>query len=301
MDGILNIYKEKGFTSHDVVAVVRRTINQKKVGHTGTLDPEAEGVLPICLGKATKLADYIMAEKKVYQAQLTLGTTTTTQDHTGEILCEKEFEFDEEKIREAVNSFIGEYDQIPPMYSAIKIKGRKLYELARQGQEIERKPRRIQIFDIKITDFCAPDKVLITVICQKGTYIRTLCADIGEKLGCGGHMSALIRTQSGAFCIENSITLSALQELIEKGLLSNALISMEEALCSYKKVFVDKKAEKLLQNGGRIFSVNFEKITGELIQDETVLAFDSNKKLIGLYCVDRSNQNELSIRPLRIF
>ena len=185
MDGILNIYKEKGFTSHDVVAVVRRTINQKKVGHTGTLDPDAEGVLPICVGKATKLADYIMNTGKTYEAEITLGVETTTQDSSGEVTARQSVDFNEEKIEQAVYSFNGDYMQIPPMYSAVKVNGKKLYELARKGQEIERKARKVEIRDISIIEFMPPDKIKISVDCSKGTYIRTLAADIGIKLGCG--------------------------------------------------------------------------------------------------------------------
>ena len=182
MDGILNIRKEKGFTSHDVVAVVRRILHTKKVGHTGTLDPDAEGVLPVCVGKATKLADIIMDGKKRYRAMVRLGITTTTEDAAGEVLEEKPVDFDEEKIRQAVAGFVGEQKQIPPMYSAIKVNGKKLYELAREGKEIERKARTITIFAINIVRFLPPDRFEIDVDCSKGTYIRTLCSDIGKAL-----------------------------------------------------------------------------------------------------------------------
>lgn len=191
MDGILNIRKEKGFTSHDVVAVVRRILHAKKVGHTGTLDPDAEGVLPVCVGKATKLADIIMDGKKRYRAMVRLGITTTTEDAAGEVLEERKVDFDEEKIRQAVAGFVGEQKQIPPMYSAIKVNGKKLYELAREGKEIERKARTITIFAINIVRFLPPDRFEIDVDCSKGTYIRTLCSDIGKALGCGAHMAEL--------------------------------------------------------------------------------------------------------------
>ena len=165
MDGIFNIYKQKGFTSHDVVAVVRKIIQQKKVGHTGTLDPDAEGVLPICVGKGTKLADYIMNGKKSYKAIVVLGITTTTEDASGEILQQKEVLFEQQKIKETVHSFLGTYYQIPPMYSAIKVNGKKLYELAREGKEIERKQREITIFNICITKFMPPNQFEIEVVC----------------------------------------------------------------------------------------------------------------------------------------
>ena len=193
--GIINVYKEKGFTSHDVVAKLRGIVGQKKIGHTGTLDPDATGVLPVCLGKATKLCDLLTDKNKTYEAVLLLGKTTDTQDITGEVLEEKSTEaLTEEKVREAIEGFIGDYEQIPPMYSALKVNGKKLYELAREGKVIERKARLVKILDIQILEIDLP-KVRMEVSCSKGTYIRTLCHDIGEKLGCGGCMESLIRTR----------------------------------------------------------------------------------------------------------
>ena len=193
--GIINVYKEKGFTSHDVVAKLRGIVGQKKIGHTGTLDPDATGVLPVCLGKATKLCDLLTDKNKTYEAVLLLGKTTDTQDITGEVLEEKSTEaLTEEKVREAIEGFIGDYEQIPPMYSALKVNGKKLYELAREGKVIERKARPVKILDIQILEIDLP-KVRMEVSCSKGTYIRTLCHDIGEKLGCGGCMESLILTR----------------------------------------------------------------------------------------------------------
>ena len=279
MDGIINIYKEKGFTSHDVVAVVRRTINQKKVGHTGTLDPEAEGVLPVCVGRGTKLADYIMAADKQYLAQLTLGVTTTTQDHMGEVIETKPVDFDEEKIGIAVSKFIGEILQIPPMYSAIKINGKKLYELAREGKEVQRASRKIYIEDIKIKRFIPPNKVEILVTCSKGTYIRTLCDDIGNELGCGGHMSELLRTRSGNFTLENAITLEKLKEICENGNIEDVLLPMEKALATYNRIFVDKKADKLLHNGCKIYDYFLKSSDHPYAVGDTVTAYDSENTL----------------------
>lgn len=301
MDGILNIFKEKGYTSHDVVAVVRRTINQKKVGHTGTLDPDAEGVLPICVGKATKLADYIMNSGKTYEAEITLGAQTTTQDASGEIISKTEFEFNESKITEAVLSFKGSYMQIPPMYSAIKINGKKLYELARKGQEVERKPRKVDINEIKIIEFLPPDKIRISVDCSKGTYIRALSADIGEKLGCGAYMSALTRTRSGKFNIKNSIKLSRLEELSKNGDLSQAIITMEKALEDYKHVYINPKADKLMHNGAKIYSYYFDKKSDFINPGETVIAFDSTSKLNGIYKTEFDDEKRcILIRPITI-
>jgi len=301
LDGILNIYKEKGFTSHDVVAIVRRTLHQKKVGHTGTLDPDAEGVLPVCVGKGTKLADYIMAEQKAYRAVLALGVTTTTEDASGEVLETKEVEFDEEKITEAVLSFVGDYMQTPPMYSAIKIQGKKLYELAREGKEVHREPRKIQIHDIKIRKFMPPDRVEFDVACSKGTYIRTLCTDIGKKLGCGGHMASLLRTASGAFQLENAIKLEELKALAEENRVEEVLIPIEKVLGTYNKVNVVEEATKMLYNGCKIYSYSFAKTERPLILGEKVLGYDYENTFIGIYEVMQEQEKDrLYIKPLKI-
>ena len=206
-DGIINVYKEKGFTSFDVVAKMRGILGQKKVGHTGTLDPEAEGVLPVCVGKGTRLCDMLTDRDKTYEATLLLGMETDTQDTTGTVLSETDASgLTEEAVREAVLCFVGDYDQIPPMYSALKVNGRKLCDLARQGVEVERKPRPVKIYDITIRSIRLPE-VVMTVSCSKGTYIRTLCHDIGEKLAVGGCMKKLLRTRAAGFRMEDSRTL----------------------------------------------------------------------------------------------
>lgn len=300
MDGVINIYKEKGFTSHDVVAVVRKTINKKKVGHTGTLDPDAEGVLPICLGKGTKLADYIMADKKGYRAEVTLGVTTTTEDSSGEVLEVKTVDFNEEKIKEVVYSFIGEYEQVPPMYSAIKVNGKKLYELAREGKEIERKSRKIKIYDIKILEFLPPNKIVIDVICSKGTYIRTLCSDIGKKLGCGGNMSYLLRTMSGRFNIDTAIKLDELKTIVEKGNIDDILITIDDVLCNYKKVKISPKATKLLHNGGKIYEYFFDG-KYDIKKGEEVLVYDAEGIFIGIFQYNYDKSKEMyCVKPVKI-
>ena len=206
--GVVNIYKEKGFTSHDVVAKLRGIVKQKKIGHTGTLDPDAEGVLPVCFGKATKLCDMLTDKDKTYETVLLLGKTTDTQDISGEVLKEGDTQqITEEMLRNAILSFVGEYAQIPPMYSALKVNGKKLYELAREGKEVERKARPVTIYHIQIKEIQMP-RVRMEVRCSKGTYIRTLCHDIGETLGCGGCMEELLRTQVERFEIKDSICLS---------------------------------------------------------------------------------------------
>ena len=211
MDGILIIRKEKGYTSHDVVARLRGILHQKKIGHTGTLDPDAEGVLPVCLGRATKVCDMLTDTDKEYVAVLRLGVVTDTQDMTGRVLRESEDIPEETAVREAVLSFEGGYDQIPPMYSALKRNGKKLVDLAREGKEVERDPRRVRIYRIVPEETDLP-RMRIRVSCSKGTYIRTLCHDIGEKLGCGGAMESLVRTRAAGFSLEEALTLQQVEE-----------------------------------------------------------------------------------------
>lgn len=299
MDGIFNIYKEKGFTSHDVVAIVRRTIHMKKVGHTGTLDPDAEGVLPVCVGKATKLSDVIMDGRKSYRAMLRLGITTTTEDASGEVLETKEVDFNEEKIREVVGSFIGKLEQVPPMYSAVKVNGKKLYELAREGKEIERKSRTIEVYDIRIRQFLPPDRVEIDVDCSKGTYIRTLCSDIGKALGCGGHMAELLRTRTGAFSLENAIKLDELKALAEQEKAEEVLLTMEEALEDFPMVKVSEKSQKFLYNGGKIQERFLTEKPAVLTEGEIVATYDHENNPVGLYEI-KKEENNYFIKPFKM-
>ena len=229
MDGILVIRKEKGYTSHDVVAKLRGILHMKKIGHTGTLDPAAEGVLPVALGKGTRLVELLTEKEITYEAVLRLGVSTDTQDMTGAVLSEKPVTVTEEEVREAVGSFVGEQQQVPPMYSALKVNGKKLYELAREGKTIERKPRPVVFYEIRILDMELP-LVRISVTCSKGTYIRTLCNDIGEKLGCGGAMEELLRTRSGNFTLEESMTLSQVEEAVADGTIGEKLVSIEDVV-----------------------------------------------------------------------
>lgn len=209
MDGVINVYKPKGMTSHDVVNRIRKIAGTKKVGHTGTLDPDAEGVLPICINRATKAADMLTVSDKRYTAAFKLGIVTDTLDISGKVLEQNNYDVSENQIRDAILSFVGEIEQIPPMYSAIKVGGKKLCDLARKGEEVERKPRMVKVYDIKIKEI-SEDGFIIDVLCSKGTYIRTLGFDIGQKLGCGAVMTSLLRTQSSIFKIENSVRLEEL-------------------------------------------------------------------------------------------
>ena len=248
ISGILNIKKEPGFTSHDVVAKLRGIVHQKKIGHTGTLDPDATGVLPVCLGKATKLCDIIGDWDKTYEAVLLLGRETDTEDTSGQTLKEREVAVTEEEIRDIILSFQGSYDQIPPMYSAKKVNGKKLYELAREGKTVERKPRPVHFYEIEILDISFP-LVRFRVTCSKGTYIRTLCHDIGEKLGCGAAMESLLRTKVGRFTLDDAITLAQTEEAVKKGTIESKILGIEEILAEYPRVCCTKEGDRLLANG----------------------------------------------------
>lgn len=249
-DGIINVYKEKGFTSHDVVAKLRGILGQRKVGHTGTLDPAAEGVLPVCAGKGTRLCDMLTDHDKVYRATLLLGVETDTQDTTGTVLAVRDTSgLTEEAVRQAILSFVGDYDQVPPMYSALKVDGRKLYELAREGREVERKARPVKIHEIRIESVNLPE-VVMEVSCSKGTYIRTLCHDIGGRLEVGGCMKELLRVRVGRFALEDSLTLAALQELKDAGRLAEAVLPVEEVFKELPSIAADSETmDRLLRNG----------------------------------------------------
>ncbi len=249
--GIINVYKEKGFTSHDVVAKLRGICKQKKIGHTGTLDPDAVGVLPVCLGSATKLCDMLTDKEKEYIAVLRLGLITDTQDISGEVLEEKEVCVSVEQVKEVIYSFLGDYAQIPPMYSALKVNGKKLYELARAGKEVERAARPVVIHELEILEENMPE-FTIRVRCSKGTYIRTLCHDIGQKLGCGGVMTSLIRSKSGTFTLEQTYKLSEIQNYADEGRLSELVMPIEKMFDHLPAVTVKVEAYKILQNGNQL-------------------------------------------------
>lgn len=279
-DGIINVYKEKGFTSHDVVAKLRGILGQKKVGHTGTLDPAAEGVLPVCAGKGTRLCEMLTDHEKTYRATLLLGITTDTQDTTGTVLTERDpSQLTEEAVREAIRSFIGAYEQIPPMYSAIRVGGRHLYELAREGVEIERKARPVVIHEIEIEAMRLPE-VVFTVSCSKGTYIRTLCHDIGEKLGVGGAMKELLRIRVGQFSLEGSLTLSELQTLKEEGRLAEAVLSPEELFSGLPALSAQTdELQKLVRNGNPFPDPEKQ----ARAEKEALRVYDREGTFIGIY------------------
>ena len=291
VNGIINVYKEKGFTSFDVVAKMRGIYHQKKIGHTGTLDPDAEGVLPVCLGKATKVCDMLTDRDKEYRAVMLLGVTTDTQDITGEVLKESLVEASEEEVRQAVMKFVGKIDQIPPMYSALKVNGQKLCDLARAGVTVERKARPIEIYSIVIEDINLPE-VTMTVRCSKGTYIRTLCNDIGETLGCGACMKSLLRTNSAGFCLSDSHKLSEL----EKNPFMD-IIAIDSIFEDYPKINSIESAFKLVKNGNRLPA---ELILIDLEPEENAKyrLYDHNERFIGVYTF-MSETNDY--KPVKIF
>ena len=282
INGIVNIYKEKGYTSHDVVAVLRKVVGQKKIGHTGTLDPDATGVLPVCLGRATKVCELLTDHDKTYEALLLLGKTTDTQDISGEVLEERDpGNLTEEEVRSCIESFIGEYDQIPPMYSALKVNGKKLYELAREGKTVERKSRRVQIHGIRILEMNLPH-VRMEVDCSKGTYIRTLCHDIGEKLQVGGCMEELERTKVGRFLKEDAVTLDEVRQKMEQEEGAELFTPLDQIFAELPAVTVTDAKAWMSYNGNDLpecFLLEKEEWT----DGQEVRVYDSRKNFIGLY------------------
>ncbi|MDE6318517.1 MAG: tRNA pseudouridine(55) synthase TruB, partial [Lachnospiraceae bacterium] len=254
-NGILNVYKEAGYTSHDVVAKLRGICRQKKIGHTGTLDPEAVGVLPVCFGSGTKLCDLLTDWDKEYIAVLRLGIATDTQDISGRVLLKADDDtlsgLSEERVRESILHFLGGYEQIPPMYSALKVNGKKLYELARAGKEVERKPRPVTISELEILELALP-LVRFRVVCSKGTYIRTLCHDIGERLHVGGVMESLTRSRVGIFGIDGALRLTDIERLRDEDKIADAIISPDAVFENLQAVTATENAERLLENGNRI-------------------------------------------------
>lgn len=298
INGIINIYKEAGFTSHDVVAKLRGIVKQRKIGHTGTLDPDAVGVLPVCFGNATKLCDMMTDKSKEYEACMQLGVITDTQDMSGKVLETRDVKITEAEVGEAVMSFVGGYEQIPPMYSALKVNGKKLYELAREGKEIERKPRHVDIPYIEITKVDLPN-VSFIVGCSKGTYIRALCSDIGEKLGCGAAMSELKRTKVGNFTIDKAITLSQVEEIVKNGDIDKYIIEPDSVFVEYNGAVVKPNADKVLMNGNKLFGnqLVFEN-KSEFCDGDKIRVYSSDNEFRAVYVYINE---EKYFKPFKMF
>ena len=295
VNGIVNVYKEKGFTSFDVVAKMRGIFHQKKIGHTGTLDPDAEGVLPVCLGSATKVCELLTDKDKEYEAVLLLGRVTDTQEIAGATLEEHEVTVQEEEVRRVIASFVGEYMQVPPMYSALKVNGQKLCDLARQGITVERKPRPVRLYEIEILEMCLP-KVRMRVVCSKGTYIRTLCQDIGEKLGCGGCMKSLVRSRVSQFALADALRLSEIEELVNTQNLG-FVHSVDSVFMQYPKAVVQKAASKLLANGNWI-PEQLAVSDGSQTAQSCIRFYDSEGKFVGLYTYKKESR---AYKPVKLF
>ena len=286
VNGILNVNKEKGYTSHDVVAKLRGIIGQRKIGHTGTLDPDATGVLPVCLGKATKLCDLLTDKNKEYEATLLLGVETDTQDTTGTVMCKAETkDITEAQVRECVAEFIGKYNQIPPMYSALKVEGKKLYELAREGKTIERKAREVHIYVAEILSIDLP-RVYLKVKCSKGTYIRTLCHDIGRKLQCGGCMEELVRTRVGTFELQNAMKLDEIEKCKHLGGIEDELMPVDEIFKEYKQIHLHGENMKRVYNGNPFSSAKVQCQDGEIIR-----IYNEQAEFVALYRYEENKNN----------
>lgn len=281
MDGIIVINKQKGCTSHDIVYKVKKILKEK-VGHTGTLDPNATGVLPLLIGEGTKLSKYLIEHDKIYKATIFLGKETTTLDVEGEVIKEKKVDFQKltlENVNEVLNSFLGKQEQIPPIYSAIKVNGKKLYDYARNGQEVEIKPRTIEIYDIKL-DSIDENRITYTVKCSKGTYIRTLCKDIAEKLDTVGYMEDLQRQEVGKFNIKDSITVEELEKNINsKEFFDKNFISIEKFFNEKEKLQLNEKGLNLFLNGVRLT---------RNIKEDLYRIYDINNNFIGIGIVEKN-------------
>ena len=287
-NGIINIFKEKGFTSHDVVAKMRGILKQKKIGHSGTLDPDATGVLPVLLGNATVLSDMLTDKSKEYEAVMLLGVSTDTQDITGKILEKRDTSnLNKDTVKEIILSFLGEYMQLPPMYSALKVGGKKLVDLAREGKEVKREPRAVYIFDINIMDISLP-KVKFKAKVSKGTYIRTLCHDIGEKLSVGGCMESLIRTRVDRFYINDAITLKQVEE--NRECIKKNILSVEEYFSFLPKINTSPEFDKYLHNGNKL------KLDKKPENSELYRLYDSKDRFIAIY---KKEMTEL--KPFKMF
>lgn len=297
INGILNVYKEKGFTSHDVVAKLRGILHQKKIGHTGTLDPDAEGVLPICLGTATKLSDMLTDKSKTYHTVFKLGVVTDTQDITGTVQEENAVVCTEQQILDTIMSFVGKYEQVPPMYSAKKVNGKKLYEYAREGKVVERKACSVIIHSIEQIEVnLEKNEISMDVSCSKGTYIRTLCHDIGQQLGCGACMLSLLRTKVSTFYIKDSLSLEKIQLLQEKGELLSYVYSPEQVLGEFSSIKVLEKGDKLLYNGNALPKNLLAPM--QEVSTEQVRVYDSKGKFVAIYGWDRDKKQ---YKPVKMF
>lgn len=304
MNGLINILKPSGLTSHDVVAVLRRMFNIKRIGHTGTLDPGAAGVLPVCVGQGTRVVEYLINKPKKYRAEFTFGIKTDTYDAGGNVLERNpNARLDHSLINEVLQDFKGEIKQVPPMVSAVHYQGKRLYQFAREGKEIERKPRRVHIYDIKILrlerDLAYP-RLLCDIECSKGTYVRSICAQVGERLGCGAYLSYLIRTANGPFFLENTFTLEELQEMWMQEDLS-FLLPIDFALGDIPALTVKEKAVPHILNGQSLAPSGILDGIGNNNMPKLVRLYSPDGKLLSLgnYCT--TDEGDWYYKPKKVF
>jgi tRNA pseudouridine55 synthase len=299
MEGIILLDKPKGLTSHDCVFKLRKLLREKKIGHTGTLDPDVTGVLPICVGRATKLVEYLTSDTKTYEGEVTVGFNTTTEDASGEIVERKDVDrvITREEVLQVLHSLTGQLQQTPPMYSAVKVNGKKLYEYARQGIEVERPVRTITIDTFELLDerevFEGKEiSFRFRVVCSKGTYVRTLAVMIGERLGYPSHMSHLIRTASGKFVLEQCRTFEQLEMLMDQGEIDKAFITIDEALSAFPKLVVDEELEQKVRNGGII------KVPDNLLQEERLAVYNESNRCLAIY--EKYDKNPTLFKPDKV-
>ena len=302
MHGLLVIHKERGMTSHQVVARLRRILKQSRIGHTGTLDPEATGVLVVGLGEGTRSFQFLAEDTKVYRAQIILGQATDTQDSTGTVLEEHpEMQINRSQIDAAIHSFLGEVAQLPPMYSAVKVGGQKLYELARRGLEVQRSSRTIRVSAWTpfhtAEQYGFKDSFYSEITCSKGTYIRTLIHDLGSRLGCGAHMGELIRTRSGDFTLENALTLSQVELAQQSGTLGDHLIPLHQALPQFPAIYPDAADLAKLNNGGKI---SYYKYRVPVEPGSYAQALDAGLQLAAIVQL-RAAETNLYWQPVKVF
>ena len=311
MDGVLVINKPSGMTSHDVVIQLRRILHEKKIGHIGTLDPDATGVLPVCIGRATKIIQFLDDKDKCYEGTITLGIETDTMDASGKITrISDSSKIKIDDVTNVLKDFIGEIDQIPPMVSAKKIKGERLYKIARQGETVDRSPIKVRIYDLKLIKFYQENIIDIDgyknfakfdfcVTCSKGTYVRTLAFDIGNKLGCGGHLSRLVRTRSGQWTIEKSVQLNEIKENPQIAI--SSIISMDNALSFMPSVVVNETGKRKFTNGVIVDTADILSHNAEIKFDDNVRIHDISGDLLGIGRAFQSVSKSINFKPIRVF
>ncbi|PFM66211.1 tRNA pseudouridine(55) synthase TruB [Bacillus cereus] len=298
MEGVVLLHKPKGMTSHDCVFKLRKILREKRIGHTGTLDPDVTGVLPICVGRATKIAQFLTSETKTYEGEVTLGFSTTTEDASGEVVEKQDVNrvITRKEVEEVLAELTGTIEQMPPMFSAVKVNGKKLYEYARAGQEVERPVRTITIHEFVLLDerevFEGENvSFRFRVTCSKGTYVRTLAVMIGEKLGFPSHMSHLVRTASGEFLLEDCISFEEIEENVQNGTVESIFISIDEALSKFPKMVVDEKQAEKIKNG--MFLKNELETTAPFIT-----VFDKNDRCLAIY--EHHPKHPGMLKPMKV-